>query len=333
MKLAGRRIVYLSYPRGPHHAHKLWAEVLVREFDGEVLRINPRDLFRLLRAKAQVVLAEGVRPTLTAWLYKKLRRVDAVVSIAIGYPLGVSKLGVKDKLLIRVLNDVDAVIAVSTLEKEFIRRKLGIARPSIYVCYPHVRVERFIEVKPCIVCRTACYVGALSYVKGADLLPEIFKHVKREVREFQLYVIGKGPLLHRLKQYSSKTRGFYVLGWLPHDVIKRVFSKCRVLMAPSRADTFGVPVLEGMAAGLVPVVTEMVGARDFVEKVNSNLIVPVDPISIAEKVIEVLNMDLEEIRRLSAKSKSVAMTWDTKKAEQAFNGTLKTILTNVMHRQ
>jgi len=70
-----------------------------------------------------------------------------------------------------------------------------------------------------------------------------------------------------------------------------------------------------MAAGLIPIVTEMTGYKDLVKQIDPSLIVPVNVDSISEKILEVLSMTIDEKKGLSEKAKQVAREWSIKAKE------------------
>ena len=91
-----------------------------------------------------------------------------------------------------------------------------------------------------------------------------------------MYVIGTGPLQAELLSVAKSLSEFKVLGYQPINVILNLFSKCQFFIYPARFKAFGLPVVEAMATGLIPLVTVKTGARDFVQKVNPNLVTPLD---------------------------------------------------------
>jgi glycosyltransferase involved in cell wall biosynthesis len=138
-----------------------------------------------------------------------------------------------------------------------------------------------------------------------------------KLKEAELYVIGSGGL--------SEVEGMKVLGLVPHDELLLLLSKCAVYVHPARFDSFAVSVVEAMAAGLIPIVTEMTGSKDLVKQVDPSLIVPVNVDAISEKIVEVLSMSFNEKKVLSEKAKQVAMEWSIK-AKDVFLEVLQEVI-------
>ena len=94
--------------------------------------------------------------------------------------------------------------------------------------------------------------------------------------------------------------------------------KCSVYVNAARMEPFGINVIEGMCAGLIPVVTENVGAKDVVQRLEPSLIVKTDPKRIAEKVIEIFGMSHIEKVALSKKAKKIGSGFNKKKGMAEF---------------
>ncbi|GAH60331.1 unnamed protein product [marine sediment metagenome] len=108
--------------------------------------------------------------------------------------------------------------------------------------------------------------------------------------------------------------GFHVLGYQPYSVIRDVFKKSSVFVCPARAKAFGLPVVEAMSAGLIPVTTHRTGARDFVMKVHPKLVVSINKLS--KRVTEVLSMDSDERSELLTRGSEVALSWNEETAKK-----------------
>jgi glycosyltransferase involved in cell wall biosynthesis len=116
------------------------------------------------------------------------------------------------------------------------------------------------------------------------MLPEIFKDIRKDFPDLKFFVIGKGPLLSELSKVGKSLSGFYVLGYRPYAYIKEILRHCLIFVYPARMKAFVLPVMESMAAGLIPIVTRRTGAKDLVELVNPGLIVEVNTDKIAQKL-------------------------------------------------
>lgn len=97
------------------------------------------------------------------------------------------------------------------------------------------------------------YVGNLSYLKGADMLPSI---MTRLGRSFHLdYTSGL-----KVAPAIQKTENMHSIGRLENDAqLVAAYRACDAVIVPSRFEGFGYTVLEAMACGK-PVIASGAGA-------------------------------------------------------------------------
>ncbi len=100
------------------------------------------------------------------------------------------------------------------------------------------------------------YVGRLAPEKNVRQLPEILNGLS-----VPIWVIGDGPERPWLEQELT---GAKFTGYLHGEELAQTYADSDVLLFPSVTDTFGNVVLEAMASGVVPIVANGPGPRDFV---------------------------------------------------------------------
>ena len=308
MKIQGLRVAYLCVQGGPHLAHKPWVDSLSSYLDAEVIYIPRNTLCRLLPSyiltakKFDLAIADGFSALPIGWLMKKIglcRRLAFITTspAIISFP----------KLSSSLLKSVDLVIATSSLMSSAIKNSFNFSG-RVVICHPVPDLSDFLKIDPSLKSNRICFVGSHLYIKGVDLLPEIITRVRRKIKDVEIYVIGKGKMV-------NESDGIKVFGYVPHDKRLLLLSECSVYLHPARFEPFGLSVVEAMAAGLIPIVTRMTGAKDLVKKVDSSLIVPVDVDAISMKIAEVLSMNIKEKEVLSRTAKHVAAEWSAKSKE------------------
>jgi glycosyltransferase involved in cell wall biosynthesis len=313
MKIKGLRVAYLCVQGGPHLAHKPWVDSLSSYLDVEVIYIPRNTLCRLLPSyiltakKFDLAIADGFSALPIGVLMKKIglcRRLAFITAspAIIGFP----------KLSFSLLKSVDLVIATSSLMSSVIKSSFNFGG-RVVICHPVPDLSDFLKIDPSLKSNRICFVGSHLYIKGVDLLPEIITRVRRKIKDAEIYVIGKGRMV-------DESDGIKVFGYVPHDKRLLLLSECSVYLHPARFESFGLSVVEAMAAGLIPIVTEMTGAKDLVKKVDSSLIVPVDVDAISAKIVEVLSMDIEEKEALSRRAKQVVAEWSAKSKKTFLRG-------------
>ncbi|MEM1557830.1 MAG: glycosyltransferase [Thermoproteota archaeon] len=80
------------------------------------------------------------------------------------------------------------------------------------------------------------FVGKLSRVEGADLLPKIMEKVLREEENAVFWIIGDGPLFPQLRDFAKRFPGKVILfGWQAHTRIPNFIAAADVCIAPRHA--------------------------------------------------------------------------------------------------
>jgi glycosyltransferase involved in cell wall biosynthesis len=107
------------------------------------------------------------------------------------------------------------------------------------------------------------FVGQLRPYKGVDvLLRAVAGHPR-----LRLTMVGRGPLEPRYRQQAERLGASNVefLGRIDDDQLAAIYGDHDVVVLPSttRAEAFGLVLLEGMAAGCVPVASDLPGVRDI----------------------------------------------------------------------
>ena len=105
---------------------------------------------------------------------------------------------------------------------------------------------------------------------------------------------------------------FYFLGWL--DDAERLLCALDVFVSASETESFGLAIVEAMAAGTAVVATETEGAQEVIEDQKTGVLVPIGDIErIAESVIDLLE-DPETRHTIAAQSaQSVATRFSLKR--------------------
>lgn len=97
---------------------------------------------------------------------------------------------------------------------------------------------------------------------------------------------------------------FYFLGWL--DEAERLLCALDVFVSASETESFGLAIVEAMAAGTAVVATATEGAQEVIEDQKTGVLVPIGDVArIAESVCGLLG-DAERRREIGARAKEAA---------------------------
>jgi glycosyltransferase involved in cell wall biosynthesis len=117
------------------------------------------------------------------------------------------------------------------------------------------------------------FVGQLRPYKGAAVAIDAVAHEPR----LSLTVVGRGSqeLSLRRRLVESGADNVRMTGYLDDDALVEAYRAHDVCVLPStnRQEAFGLALLEGMAAGCVPVASDLPGVRDLSQE-NGVLVAP-----------------------------------------------------------
>ncbi|MBI4437177.1 MAG: glycosyltransferase family 4 protein [Candidatus Omnitrophica bacterium] len=116
--------------------------------------------------------------------------------------------------------------------------------------------------------RSLLYVGRLSPEKGVSHFPEIFEGVTKKHPKVTLTIVGDGPERKRLEEQFRK-KGLLgkvsFTGQLEYEALPGYYCKATLLVHCSEKESFGMTVLEAMAAGLPIVASDLPAIREATE--------------------------------------------------------------------
>ena len=138
------------------------------------------------------------------------------------------------------------------------------------------------------------FVGRLEKRKGFKYLLQAFAQVKKAVPEARLMVVGaydkedKEPFVLYARQHRLRDVRF--IGQVSEDDLPRYYRTCHVFCAPSTGfESFGIILLEAMAAGKPIVASNIDGYRGVLDDGMEGLLVqPEDERRLADALIRVL---------------------------------------------
>jgi phosphatidylinositol alpha-mannosyltransferase len=194
-------------------------------------------------------------------------------------------------------NRLDGRIAVS----EVVRDLLDSYFPDDYRIIPNgIDLERFGDPALRPIGRfddgklNVLFVGRLDKRKGFKYLLRAFAQVKKAVPQVRLMVVGaydkedKAPFVLYAREHRLRDVRF--IGYVSEDDLSRYYRTCHVFCAPSTGfESFGIILLEAMAAGKPIVASDIDGYRGVLDDGKEGLLVqPEDERHLADALIYLL---------------------------------------------
>lgn len=152
------------------------------------------------------------------------------------------------------------------------------------------------------------FVGRMVREKGVHVLLEAAPRILSERPGTQFLFVGTGYYLEELKGRARElgiSQYTHFLGYVGDDELKQLYKAADAVCIPSLYEPFGIVALEGMAAQVPVVTTDVGGLKDFVENMETGVTTYAgDPASLAWGLLQVLrNPELAEKLKETAYNK------------------------------
>jgi phosphatidylinositol alpha-mannosyltransferase len=229
-------------------------------------------------------------------------------------------LSVAAPALRRVWSRLAVRIAVSQAAASFVEGPMG-ERNRMRIVPNGADVELFAAATPAQLPegRRVLFVNRLDPRKGFRVMVDAFRSVADERSDAILIVAGDGAERKALRDLPIETRSRVVmLGNVPHDELPPYHAAAEVFCAPATGrESFGIVLVEAMAAGLPVIASDIPGYREVVrDQIEGLLVPPRDPDALAASLGDVLD-DTDLAKRLGEAGwqRARRYSWDTVAAE------------------
>lgn len=181
----------------------------------------------------------------------------------------------------RLFVRLDAALAVSPAAQAFHAAALGVPRSALRVVPNGVEVDAYARAAPDPAwdddTRRILFLGRLEPRKGLVHLLRAFTRLKIDRPDLELVVAGEGPERQRCERLlPSRLRADVTfLGYVVDEDKRRLLRSCDVLAAPSLGgESFGMVLVEALAAGLPVVASDIPGYRTVITDGRDGRLVP-----------------------------------------------------------
>ena len=160
------------------------------------------------------------------------------------------------------------------------------------------------------------YLGQWKAYKNLPTLLRAFASVRRAHPETQLVLAGDDPRHPEVRREAARfPEGSVVLpGRLPESAVPDLYRGASVVVLPSRAEGFGLPVIEAMACGVPIVCSDLPVLREIADGV-AVFCKPEDPEDFARAIAGVLQAPTPGSTRQVGIERARRFTWERSAAE------------------
>jgi glycosyltransferase involved in cell wall biosynthesis len=209
------------------------------------------------------------------------------------------------RTILSYLGFVDYFISTSKYVKELAKQYITI--PHIIV-YPYVNFKKFSKVKIDLNSLDIAYIGNICHFRGTDILLNAMKGEKMNIK-----------LIGRMVEQIDLPSNVSYTGRVENP---EKYLNGGNYINPSRHDSFGINVLEAMSAGLPPIVSENVGAKEILP--DKCLIAKLTPEDIKKKFTDLnKKKKRKRKRKLGKMCQKIARGFTKKRSIESFKRGLR----------
>jgi len=155
-------------------------------------------------------------------------------------------------------------------------------------------------------------VGRLSKNKRYDLLIQFFAEIVKDAPDMTLYIIGKDfGELDNIRSLITKfdvNHHVNIMGEISKKVLIEYLQKAKFWISTSDYESFGIALLEAMASGCIPIVSDIPAFKELIQNKNNGFILDFYKIDQSRKIFQ-------EIIQLSKEHNEEIQTLNIKKIE------------------
>jgi phosphatidylinositol alpha-mannosyltransferase len=198
----------------------------------------------------------------------------------------------------RIAARLDAMVAVSPAAQQFAAEALHLPLGSFRVIPNGVPVASYAKAEPIPHLLDPdrpllLFVGRLETRKGLDVLIRAFLRLRTTMPSVRLCVVGEGPERERCQQMvpPSIRPDVLFVGAVEEAEKPRYHASADVFVAPNTGgESFGIVLLEAMAAGLPIVASDIPGFRTVMKDGRQGrMVAPANAFALADAIATVLS--------------------------------------------
>lgn len=183
----------------------------------------------------------------------------------------------------------DLFLFESAFIERLYRMKVGTPAATWRIVPNGVGTDEFAEVVPRTDATDLLYIGELRALKGVDvLLAALAKLHERRLR-LTATIVGDGASREDLKRQAQQSGIADAVRFMPPTPAREAFALGRVMVVPSRAESFPYIVLEAAAAGKPLIATHVGGIPDMFGPFADRLIPPDNRDALERGLTEAVN--------------------------------------------
>lgn len=149
------------------------------------------------------------------------------------------------------------------------------------------------------------FVGRYNQVKAIDILVDAYQKYRNETIEqpWNLICCGKGPLEHLIKDQP----GIINYGFVQPEDLRDIFVQAGCFVMPSRFDPWPLSIIEGCAAGLPVICTDVCGTSvELIKSWHNGFVIPAEDSDALKHAMLNVQDEYENLSQMGANAQQQA---------------------------
>jgi glycosyltransferase involved in cell wall biosynthesis len=183
----------------------------------------------------------------------------------------------------------DLFLFESAFIERLFREKIGSPGTMARTVPNGVGADEFVDVALSPDATDILYIGELRTLKGVDILLDALAALRAKGLTLTATIVGAGGARDELKRQAEGSGLTETVRFIPPTPARQAFALGRIMVVPSRAESFPYIVLEAAAAGKPLIATRVGGIPDIFRQLADQLIPPDNRDALVRKLIEAVN--------------------------------------------
>lgn len=214
---------------------------------------------------------------------------------------------------------VQTETAKNFFSKRLQKQCIAISNPVVIPPHSEFSFDKQLLKQPLLIS-----IGRLTHQKGQDILLKSFARIKNQYSEWNLALLGEGPLrieLESLRDRLGLHDSVHFLGQVKNTY--QVLQKADIFVMSSRFEGFPNALCEAMACGLPVISTDCPsGPREIIRNEIDGLLIPNENVSALAAAMARLMSDASERRRLATRAPEVTERFCIEKVMEMWDSLL-----------
>jgi glycosyltransferase involved in cell wall biosynthesis len=183
----------------------------------------------------------------------------------------------------------DLFLFESAFIERLYRAKVGEPRTTWQIVPNGVGHDEFADIPLRPDATDILYIGELRALKGVDILLAAIATLRARGTALTATIVGAGDAEDDLKRQAEQSGIMQHVRFLPPAPAREAFALGRIMVVPSRAESFPYIVLEAAAAGKELLATHVGGIPDMYGPLADRLIPPDDSSALERALMQTIN--------------------------------------------